>query len=144
MGDARKLFIGDTLATHCAIAALARELLLQNGSEVFVRAEQQAKNFVTRINLESPPSIRKFGRTPCSPSPRCSAWLTGLRIASASLGSVHNHARGRPVGLKLWTATAVFRRRRPWKRGMAGDGGQSLIRKLCGGQLLKVASSRSA
>jgi hypothetical protein len=54
MSDARKLFVGDTLATHCAIAALARELLLQNGSEAFIRAEQRAKNFVTSINLEDP------------------------------------------------------------------------------------------
>lgn len=43
---ASELLIAELLALRCSVAALAREILLRNGSDAFVHAEAQAKHFI--------------------------------------------------------------------------------------------------
>lgn len=53
-GDAQKLLIGEAIACRSVLAALAREILLHHGSEAFVRAEAQAKQFAEDATARNP------------------------------------------------------------------------------------------
>ena len=43
--NGNEMILAELLALRCSVAALAREILLRNGSEAFVHAEAQAKHF---------------------------------------------------------------------------------------------------
>lgn len=44
--DAGDMLLAELLALRCTMSALAREILLRNGSEAFIHAEAQAAKFV--------------------------------------------------------------------------------------------------